>query len=143
MAMARDLQSEALIMMVDDEALVIELTQVFLEAAGYKRFVQTSEAPEAIGLMLRERPQVVLLDVNMLKMSGLEILERMRADPALSRIAAIVLTAADDPAMKRKALELGASDLLRKPLDESELVLRMRNVIAAQAYRDLLASKAG
>lgn len=139
--LARDLQGEALIMMVDDEDLIIELTQMFLQEAGYKRFVCTSESPAAIALMQRERPHVVLLDVNMPTMSGFEVLERMRADPALRHVAVVMLTAADDPAMKRKALELGASDVLRKPLDESELVLRIRNVLAASAYRDLLSRR--
>jgi DNA-binding response OmpR family regulator len=130
-------------MMVDDEDLVIELTQMFLQEAGYNRFVHTTESPEAIALMQRERPHVVLLDVNMPTTSGFEILERMRADPALSHVAAVMLTAADDPAMKRKALELGASDVLRKPLDESELLLRVRNVLAARAYRELVSRRSG
>lgn len=130
-------------MMVDDEDLVIELTQMYLAEAGYKHFVRTSQSPEAIALMQRERPHVVLLDVNMPQLSGFQILERMRADPALHPIATIVLTAAEDPATKRKALELGASDLLRKPLDESELILRVRNVLAAKAGRDLLAGYDG
>jgi DNA-binding response OmpR family regulator len=130
-------------MMVDDEDLVIELTQMFLQEAGYKRFVHTTESPEAIALMQRERPHVVLLDVNMPTTSGFEILARMRADPALSHVAAVMLTAADDPEMKRKALELGASDILRKPLDESELLLRVRNVLAARAYRELVSRRSG
>lgn len=130
---------EAIIMMVDDEDLVIELTQVFLAEAGYKRFVRTSESPEALALMQRERPHLVLLDINMPNMSGFQILERMRADPALNQVATIMLTAADDAETKLKARELGASDFLRKPLDESELVVRVGNVLAAQAYRNLLA----
>ncbi len=135
----RGLQSEALIMMVDDEALVIELTQALLDEAGYKRFVHTSRSTEAIAMMQRERPAVVLLDINMPGKSGFELLEEMRADEVLQHIPAIVLTSADDPATKLKALELGASDFLRKPVDASELVLRLRNTLAAMAYREYLA----
>ncbi|MDH3320142.1 MAG: EAL domain-containing protein [Betaproteobacteria bacterium] len=137
--LTRDMQGEALVMMVDDEALVIELTQAFLEDAGYKRFVHTTQAPEAIAIMLRERPHVVLLDINMPHMNGFQILERMRANPLLQYVPVIVLTSADDPDTKLKALELGASDFLRKPVDASELVLRMRNILAAKAYHDFLA----
>lgn len=133
------MQGDALVMMVDDELEVIELIRRFLDKAGYRRFVHTTEAPEAIDLMQRGRPDVVLLDVNMPGMSGFEILERMRADAQLQYTPAIVLTASDDPETKLKALEIGATDFLRKPVDRSELVLRVRNTLTAKAYQDFLA----
>jgi len=136
---AATMAGEGLVMMVDDEEFVIELIQAFLESAGYKRFISTSDSPKAIDLMQRERPQVVLLDINMPEMNGFQILEAMRSDPALQHIPAIVLTSADDPETKLKALGLGASDFLRKPVDSSELVLRLRNTLAAKAYQDYLA----
>jgi diguanylate cyclase (GGDEF)-like protein len=136
---ALGMSGEALVMMIDDEPLVIEMTQALLEEAGYTRFVSTSESPQAIALMQRERPQVVLTDIQMPEMSGLDILKRMRADPLLQHIPVLVLTSADDPETKLKALELGATDFLRKPVDPSELVLRLRNTLAAKAYQDYLA----
>jgi diguanylate cyclase (GGDEF)-like protein len=137
--LAATMAGEALVMMVDDEELVIELIQTYLEGAGYRRFIGVSDSPKALELMRRERPQVVLLDIHMPRMTGLQILEAMRADPALRHIPAIVLTAADDPETKLQALGLGATDFLRKPVDESELVLRLRNTLAAKAYQDYLA----
>jgi diguanylate cyclase len=136
---AAAMAAEALIMMVDDEELIIELTRAHLEEAGYRRFVSTVESPQAIELMRRERPHVVLLDINMPRMSGFQVLEAMRADAALRHVPAIVLTSADDPETKLKALGLGAADFLRKPVDASELVLRLRNTLAAKAYQDYLA----
>jgi len=136
---AGTMAGEGLVMIVDDEEFVIELIHGFLESAGYKRFISTSDSPKAIDLMQRERPQVVLLDINMPQMNGFQILEAMRSDPALQHIPAIVLTSADDPETKLKALGLGASDFLRKPVDFSELVLRLRNTLAAKAYQDYLA----
>jgi len=136
---AATMAGEGLVMIVDDEEFVIELIHGFLESAGYKRFMSTSDSPKAIDLMQRERPQVVLLDINMPQMNGFQILEAMRSDPALQHIPAIVLTSADDPETKLKALGLGASDFLRKPVDFSELVLRLRNTLAAKAYQDYLA----
>ncbi len=126
-------------MMVDDEPEMIDLIRRFLEVAGYRRFVHTTLAPEATDLMLRWRPDVVLLDVKMPGMSGFEILQRMRADAQLQHTPAIVLTAATDPQTMLKALELGATDFLRKPVDRSELVLRLRNTLTAKAYQDFLA----
>lgn len=138
-SLALAVQGDALVMMVDDEPMLIELTRRSLEKAGYGRFVHTTEALEAIDLMQRRRPDVVLLDLNMPHMSGFEILQRMRGDAQLHHIPAIVLTAADEPELKLEALELGATDFLHKPVDASELVLRLRNTLTAKAYQDFLA----
>jgi class 3 adenylate cyclase len=130
--------SDALVMMIDDEPLVIELTEAFLQGAGFRRFTSTTDAASAIPTLLRERPDVVLLDINMPRVSGFDVLSNMQADPVLKHIPVVVLTSADDPDTKHKALELGASDFLRKPVDPSELALRVRNSLAAKAHREAL-----
>lgn len=129
-------QGDALVAMVDDEPLVVELTRAFLEDAGFKRFVSTSDPTRAIDLLKGEKPDVLLLDINMPKVSGFDVLGRMHKDPVLRHLPAIILTSADDPETKLKALDLGASDFLRKPVDPSELALRIRNTLAATAYRE-------
>lgn len=63
----------------------------------------------------------------------------MRRDRDMMMIPAIVLTAANDPQVKLQALRLGASDFLAKPVDPSELTLRLENVLAVKAYQDHLA----
>ena len=130
----------AVVMIVDDEPINIEVTQVYLEEAGYWQFASTSEPLEAMGLLATKRPDVLLLDLKMPKMSGFEILERMRTEDILKDVPTIVLTSATDAATKLKALEFGATDFLAKPVDPSELVLRVRNTLAAKAYRDRLAN---
>jgi adenylate cyclase len=124
----------ALVMMVDDEQSLIDLTREFLAEAGYRRFVSTADASSAIAMLLRERPDVLLLDIKMPRVSGFDILGSMQADPMLKHIPAIVLTSADDAETKLRALELGATDFLRKPVDPSELALRLRNTLAAKAH---------
>jgi diguanylate cyclase (GGDEF)-like protein len=131
---------DALVMMVDDEPLNIEVTQVHLEEAGYTRFVSTDDPLQALELVNARRPDVLLLDLMMPGMSGFEILERMGASNVLQDVPTIVLTSSTDPRTKLKALELGATDFLAKPVDSSELVLRVRNTLAAKAYRDRLAN---
>lgn len=130
--------SEALIMMVDDEMLNIEMTQAFLSEAGYKQFVQTDQPEEALPMMRRQPPGVLLLDLSMPKVNGLDILASMREDAALRHVPVIVLTSSTDPHVKLKALALGAMDFLSKPVDPSELGLRIRNTLAASAYREYL-----
>ena len=126
---------DALVMMVDDDPLLIELTQAFLKDAGYRRLLSTADAAGAVAMLLRELPDVLLLDLNMPQVSGFDVLAAMRADPVLRHIPVIVLTSADDAQTKLKALDLGASDFLRKPVDPSERALRLRNTLAAKAHR--------
>lgn len=130
--------AEALIMMVDDEMLNIEMTQAFLAEAGYTHFVQTDVPEETVPMMRRAQPGVLLLDLSMPRVGGLEILAEMRDDPVLRHVPVIVLTSSTDPQVKLKALAMGAMDFLSKPVDPSELGLRIRNTLAASAYRDYL-----
>jgi diguanylate cyclase (GGDEF)-like protein len=130
--------SDALIMMVDDELLNIEMTQAFLVDAGYKQFVHTDAPERAVAMMRKQLPGVLLLDLSMPKVSGLDILAMMREDSVLRHVPVIVLTSSTDPQIKLKALALGAMDFLSKPVDPSELGLRIRNTLTASAYREYI-----
>jgi EAL domain-containing protein (putative c-di-GMP-specific phosphodiesterase class I)/DNA-binding response OmpR family regulator len=130
---------DAKIMMVDDEPLMTSLIQTYLEDAGYTQFVVTNDPCDALDLLRREEPGVLLLDLMMPRISGFDLLESIRADDALRFTPVIVLTAADGAAAKLRALQLGATDFLAKPVDESELTLRVRNTLAIQShYRQAL-----
>jgi diguanylate cyclase len=127
------------VMIIDDEPIVIDVVQAFLEEAGYRRFIGVADPLKAIQAISENKPDVVLLDLLMPGLNGLDVLAAVRADPELRFIPVIVLTAASDAATKLKVLELGATDFLAKPVDASELTLRMRNSLAFKAYRDHLA----
>lgn len=131
---------DSVIMMVDDEPLNIEMTKAFLEDAGYRRFVFTDKPEEAVELMRLEQPHVLLLDLSMPKVDGMEILAILRDDAYLRHVPVIILTNKADAPTKLKALELGAMDFLAKPVDPSELALRLRNTLAAAAQRRYLIS---
>ena len=114
---------KATIMMIDDESINIEVTKEFMEESGYHNFVSTSEPRDALNLIETERPDIILLDLTMPHFSGFDILNAMRKSKNKMRyIPVIVLTSSDDPEIKLKALELGATDFLAKPVDSSELV---------------------
>ncbi len=129
---------EATVMMVDDEPTTIDVLQTFLETEGYKRFITTSESIHAMDLIVSENPDVLLLDLHMPQVTGFDILARLRGDQRYRHIPVIVLTSATDSETKLKALQLGATDFLGKPVDPSELALRLRNTLAAKAYQDRL-----
>ncbi len=132
--------NEATIMIVDDEPIMVEVLRTFLEEDGYRNFVTTEHSVEALGLIEHERPDVLLLDLKMPEVSGFEILRAVRADPKTRHLPVLILTATADPDTKLRALELGATDFLAKPVDPSEIALRLRNALAAKAYSDHLAS---
>ena len=128
--------SNARIMMVDDEPTTIDVVKMFLEDAGYTQFITTVDSSETLETMAESLPDVILLDLMMPKVDGFDILTTMRAEPTLCHLPVIVLTSSTDSATKLKALELGATDFLAKPVDPSELMLRVRNTLAAKAYQD-------
>ncbi len=127
------------IMMVDDEPIMMELVQAFLEEEGYSRFSLQSDSRKALDQINEQRPDVVLLDLNMPEVNGFDILKAMGETQALRYIPVVVLTSSNEPADKLTALELGATDFLAKPVDPSELVLRLRNTLTSKAYQDQLA----
>ena len=137
----RNLESigDAVLMLVDDDELNVGVLQARLQDAGYRHFVTTSEPSEALDLVRQRRPDILLLDLHMPEVSGLEILAAIRSDPLLTGLAVLVVTASTDHQARLKALTLGATDFLQKPVDPAELVLRLKNTLEAKAWRDRLA----
>ncbi len=130
---------DACVMIIDDENINIEIVKAYLEEEGFENLVATTQASKAMDMLREHKPDIVLLDIKMPEISGLELLRMMRRDRDMMMIPAIVLTAANDPQVKLQALRLGASDFLAKPVDPSELTLRLENVLAVKAYQDHLA----
>jgi diguanylate cyclase (GGDEF)-like protein len=134
-----ELLLNATIVMVDDEPITMEVVQGFLEEAGYRNFVLIEKSGEAMASLEKQRPDLLLLDLVMPEVSGFEILKAVRVHPKLKHLPIIVLTSSSDYRDKLAALDLGATDFLAKPVDPSELQLRVRNTLAAKAYMDQLA----
>lgn len=129
---------DAKVMMVDDESLMTDLIQTHLEEDGYSNFVVSNDPRNTLQLLREQEPGVLLLDLMMPQMSGFEVLEAIRSDRDLRFTPVIVLTAATGADAKLRALQLGATDFLSKPVDASELVLRVRNTLAFRQYHDRL-----
>jgi len=127
------------IMMVDDESIMIELIQIFLEETGYTNFYGVPDSRNAINEIHATKPDILLLDLVMPEVSGFDILRQLRDSPSTAHLPVVVLTSSSDCETKLKALELGATDFLAKPVDQSELALRIRNTLTFKAYQDQLA----
>jgi diguanylate cyclase (GGDEF)-like protein len=128
--------SNASVMMIDDEPILVDLVRAFLEDAGYRDFRGETDPVAAMKRLRAEHPDVLLLDLMMPGMSGFDVLRQVRADPELKMMPVIVMTSASDARTKLRVLELGATDFLEKPVDPSELILRLRNTLAFKVMRD-------
>lgn len=138
----RHVDRDARIMIVDDEPANVTTSRQLLKQEGYQDFVTTSRASDVLGLVRARKPDILLLDIQMPGISGLDILRVMGLDPAFQHIPILILTAESDPRIRRQALDLGASDFLSKPLDANELLPRVRNAIILKKHYDMVANEA-
>ena len=129
----------AAIMMVDDEPIMLEIIQALLQDAGYSNFIPVERSSQSIRMVMQTNPDLLLLDLDMPEIHGYEVLSTIRSSTDYQHLPVIILTASTSPGDKLKALELGATDFLSKPVDASELVLRIRNTLFAKTYQDQLA----
>jgi len=130
------------ILMVDDEVDFLTLLKLKLLNEGFD-ILTTDNGRDALLLLENEEPDLVVSDVVMPGMDGLEMLRTMRKIPAVSDIPLIFLSGKSDTGMKVEALHLGAEDFLVKPVDLKELAARIRNVIRRDAKRRTETVEAG
>lgn len=129
---------DAKVMIVDDEPVNVKVVQKYLKNAGYRQFVNTYDSREAIELIRSESPDIVLLDIMMPHVSGMDILEVLRGDLKTQHLPVLILSAANDEEIRASALELGATDFLNKPVRTAELIPRIRNALIVKAHHDNL-----
>jgi DNA-binding response OmpR family regulator len=115
------------VLIVDDEPDVIKVISMsFRMQQPAWETISAEDGPEALELLEQERPDVVLLDIGLPDMSGLEVLESIRL---FSDVPVIMLTVRDDKLSKVQGLELGADDYVTKPFSHLELLARVRAVL--------------
>ena len=127
-------------MIVDDEPINIKLIQKYLHGAGYQDFITTNDSRQALDLVRSEQPDILILDVVMPEVSGLDVLKSVRDDPQWSHLPVLIVTASTDEETKISALELGATDFLNKPVKPTELLPRVRNSLVLKAHHDQMAA---
>jgi DNA-binding response OmpR family regulator len=116
----------ARILVVDDEAHILEFVRGYLERDGYE-VLTASDGDEALDVAGRARPDLLVLDVMLPKRSGFDVLRALRS--AGSSVPVIMLTARDDLVDRVAGLELGADDYVPKPFEPRELVARVGAVL--------------
>jgi diguanylate cyclase (GGDEF)-like protein/PAS domain S-box-containing protein len=128
-------QKEFTILIADDQPDNLALLARYLDNEGY-RYMQASDGLQALEIVRRAMPDLVLLDVNMPQKDGFMVLEEIRADPATKHVPVIILTARLDPMQVQLGLNLGADDYVTKPFDRRELMARIRTNLRVKKTED-------
>jgi two-component system phosphate regulon response regulator PhoB len=116
------------VLVVDDEPDIVALVAYHLAKSGYT--VSTAgSGPEGLAIARRDKPSIIVLDLMLPGLSGLEVMEELRSDSSTSRIAVLMLTARREESDRIKGLSLGADDYLTKPFSPQELVLRVAAIL--------------
>jgi CheY-like chemotaxis protein len=123
------------ILVVDDELAVRDLLRGFLTKEGYE-VIEAADGEKAVEVARQESPQVILLDVKMPGVDGIEACKRLKADTSTRLIPIIMVTAYDDKAVD--AYLEGADDFVKKPFDMAELSLRLKSVLRIRHLTDEL-----
>jgi two-component system phosphate regulon response regulator PhoB len=124
------------ILVVDDEQDIVALVAYHLVKGGY-RVSTAANGTDAIRLARQELPSIIVLDLMLPGISGLEVLQQLRGDELTRDVPVLLLTARREERDRIQGLTLGADDYLTKPFSPEELVLRVRNILRRVAQSQL------
>ena len=116
------------VLVIDDDVSLLDLLRLHLRAAGHAVRV-ASDAADGIRYILAEKPDLILSDISMPYLDGMELLRALRSDSATMRIPVIFLTGRDDDDTLVKARQLGVDDFLTKPIQVEDLLASIDKVL--------------
>jgi class 3 adenylate cyclase len=128
-------------LIVDDTPQNIRLLDAVLSPQGY-RVVAAASGREGLEKISSEDPALVLLDIVMPDLSGLEVCHRIRENPATRLLPVVMLTSSGDQD-KVRAIEAGADDFIERPVNKPELLARVRSLLRIKTYYDTIQAQAG
>jgi two-component system, sensor histidine kinase and response regulator len=128
------------LLVVDDMPANIKLLEAVLRPRGY-RVVSACSGAEALEQVARSCPDLILLDVVMPGMDGYEVCRRLRADLATAHLPVVMLTASGEQE-KLLAIDAGADDFIMKPINQAELIARIRSLLRIKLYHDTVMAQA-
>jgi two-component system cell cycle response regulator len=131
----------ARVLIVDDIPTNVRLLEARLNAEYYD-VVTASSGPEALSLCQSSDIDIVLLDVMMPDMDGFEVCQRLKADTRTQHIPVLMVTALDQPSDRVRGLQVGADDFLTKPVDDMQLLARVKSLVRLKSLTDELRARA-
>ena len=117
------------VLVVDDDPVILELLRINFEIEGFE-VLSAADGQEGLERARADRPDVVLSDVMMPRLDGLQLLVKLRDDPATAGVPVVLLSAKAQNAEVQRGLALGADDYVTKPFDPLELIERVNAVLA-------------
>ncbi len=135
------MRTPAKILVVDDTPKNVKLLADLLTVKGYA-VVTAASGREALAQVEAERPDLVLLDVVMPEMSGYEVCRKIRENPATGILPVVMVTALDPGEERIKGLEAGADDFLTKPINQAELLARVKSLLRIKQLYDTIQAQA-
>ena len=127
------MKEKPMILVVDDQVQNIELLEAHLAPQGYE-IVKAASGEEALLKLSGNQIDLILLDIMMPRMSGIEVLEKVRADEKTKVIPVVMVTALKETEDKIRALEAGCDDFISKPFDKIELLARVKSMLKISHY---------
>lgn len=116
------------VLVVDDNPISRELIHEVLENSD-RKVVEADNGEEALKMIASEKPDIVLLDIQLPVFDGYEVLKRVRSDPGMVNLPVIALTAYAMQQDREKALAAGFDDYITKPIDAASLRTRIKNIL--------------
>jgi CheY-like chemotaxis protein len=126
-----------IILVVDDDQQNLELVQAYLEDVACET-VAARDGIEALEMVAARKPDLILLDVMMPKMSGFEVCRRLKSDPDMSNIPVIMVTALNEFGDIERGIDSGTDDFVSKPINKLELLTRIRTMLKLKHVTDRL-----
>ena len=120
------------ILIADDDTPNAELIEAHLDGSGYETRI-SSNGEDTLAVARSWKPDLILLDIMMPKLSGFEVCRRLRSDPATRNIGILMVTALDQSTDVETAVESGTDDFLTKPINKTELLLRVRTLLDSRS----------
>jgi adenylate cyclase len=133
-------EARATILIVDDTPQNARLLDAMLSPQGYRLLVAGS-GQKGLDRIRTEKPDLVLLDIVMPDLSGLEVCQRIRQEPSTRLLPVVMMTSSGD-LDKATAIEAGADDFIARPFNQPELLARVRSLIRIKAYHDTILAQA-
>jgi len=130
-------QETPVVLVVDDNQQNLELLQAYLEDVECES-VPAYDGLEALQIIARRPPDLILLDIMMPKMSGFEVCKRLKNDPKTSDIPIIMVTALNEYGDIERAIDVGTDDFLSKPINKLELLTRVKTMLKLKHLTDKL-----
>ena len=119
------------VLIADDNPQGAELLEAYLSSTDYELRI-ASDGAQTMDAVAAWQPDLILLDGMMPRLSGFEVCKRLRANAVTRDIAVLMVTALDQPSDIEKAVEAGTDDFLSKPINKSELLLRVRSMLRSR-----------